>query len=319
MISGTVMSYKFIPSVAIAICGTITNALSLSYFSSKAKRGLGNNLLMLLNFLDLSVCLSGLMKIGVERQNKAVKSKYQESDNPAEMLGEYEAWQTARVIAKLAYRTVVEGTAFVTCVLSVTRTIKFCFVFYKLKKKFVTMAVVGFFIYLIIRETIQAYFQYFVYMKKPLDGYDIELGNWMRGTEIFIVIFILMISNILSVVQLTVTKNVADGEHETEAKKRATVTVIILSILFTTFNSMLLTAIVLETIMKIDLSWDFILWYSVPMNSAVNPIVYLIRIQPMRTHIISRILILKQNSLCSGKDIIIPNTHMHSGNALSFA
>ena len=313
------MSYKFVPSVAIAICGTITNTLSLSYFSSKVKRGLGNNLLMLLNILDLSVCLSGLIKIAVERQNRSVKIAYKESDNSAELLREYQAWQTVRVIAKFFYRTVVEGTAFVTCVLSVSRTIKFCFVFFKLRKRLVIIAVIGFFIYLVIREIIQAYFQYFVYMNRPLDGYNIELGNWIRGIEIFIVIIILLMSNIMSVIKLTLTKNGTGGmDTEARLKKRATVTVIVLSILFTTFNSMLLTAIVLETIIKTDLSWDFVLWYSVPMNSAVNPIVYIIRIQPMQTHIIRTLLIMKNYILCRGRntDVI---SNIHTGSPLSYA
>jgi hypothetical protein len=188
------------------------------------------------------------------------------------------------------------------------------------RKKVVAMSVIGFFIYLIIREIIQAYYQYFVYMKEPKDVYNIELGNWIRGIEIFIVIIILLISNGISVVKLTVTKNRADGDidSETKLKNRATVTVIILSILFTTFNSMLLTAIVLETVAKIDLSWDFILWYSIPMNSAVNPIVYIIRIKQMRRHIINKLMTLKHFIFCGDRDInVIANTQ--TGNPLSFA
>ena len=314
------MSYKFVPSVAIAICGTITNSFSLSYFSSKAKRGLGNNLLMLLNILDLSVCISGLMKIAIERKNRSVKIAYKESGNSAELLADYEAWQTVRVIVKFIYRTVVEGTAFVTCVLSVTRTIKFCFVFFKVRKKFVTMSVIGFFIYLIIREIVQAYFQYYVYMKEPKQGYDIELGNWIRGIEIFIVIVILLICNTMAVAKLTLKKNeTGEVDREAKLKKRATVTVIILSILFTTFNSMLLTAIVLETVVKKDLSWDFMLWYSIPMNSAVNPIVYIVRIEPMRRHIISRLSIVKHYLMCRDRSTIHVIQNTQTGNALSYA
>lgn len=306
------MSYKFIPSVTIAICGTISNVLSLSYFSSKIKKGLGNNLLMLLNSLDLLVCLSGLMKIAVERHSKSVTKSYEESGYSDENLSKYETWQTLRVISKFIYRTSVEGTAFVTCVLSVTRTIKFCFVFFKVRKKVVIACLVGFFTYLVIREIIQAYYQYYAFIKEPKDSYDIQLGNWMRGAEILLAIVVLVISNILAVVRLKLMDRSCsgDGGVEANAKKRATITVIILSFLFTTFNSMLLTAIILETVVQIDLSWDFVLWYSVPTNSAVNPIVYMIRIKPMRKYIRKRFIILKNILSCKERTITIETTHI---------
>ena len=47
-----------IPSV-IAFCGVFSNVLSLSYFIRRENASLWSRLLMLLNSLDLAVCLSG--------------------------------------------------------------------------------------------------------------------------------------------------------------------------------------------------------------------------------------------------------------------
>lgn len=74
-----------ITSVVITGWGILTNALSLSYFIQRENKRLGSRLFMLLNALDLAVCMSGTLGVTmyqwfyqIEKQDSNLRSDYQE-------------------------------------------------------------------------------------------------------------------------------------------------------------------------------------------------------------------------------------------------
>ena len=115
-----------IPDYATRISGTVlcgvgiaANCLSLSYFMKNWKKGLGTRLLILLNFWDLTVVLFGFTnRILVFRQD---------------VQGESTAGKMSFYAFALLYTIAYDCSGFSTCLISVTRTIKVCRPFYRLK------------------------------------------------------------------------------------------------------------------------------------------------------------------------------------------
>ena len=125
-------SAKTVIATSIVVCGTFTNALSLSYFIRRENKGIGTRLLMLLNSLDLFVCVSGIVD--------ALLLFYGIADD-----------SIPSIIIRKLYISSVEATSFATCLLSVTRTIILCQPFYRLRGKAIILATVTFVSYVAVR------------------------------------------------------------------------------------------------------------------------------------------------------------------------
>ena len=274
-------------SVVIAVAGTITNGLSLSYFLAKATKCLGDRLLMLLNTLDLVVCISATLKVVFKRLNE------NEEDN--EDLDR--TWVIFFVVFNFMYRVVVETTALTSTALSVSRTISLCFPFFRVKGKLIGCALSAFTVYLFVRETLKGYVLYHkrlgiddYYLMESLAALEdgkIGLNGILKLSALTIMIAVVTLSNVISVIKLIKRKSDDLGaEKITSSNKKATVTVIILSILFCFFNTVHCVTIFCEyTDYCVNIFGDFGFWCAVPSNSAINPLVYFCRIAQMRDYL----------------------------------
>jgi len=143
--------WDYFPSICIAIAGTITNTLSLSYFVRKPNPGIGNKMFILLNSIDVVVCLSTAVKAVLRY---FVRNSEEFSAQTTSV--SYETWVVFYTMFSLVDGVAVESTGLVTCVLSVTRSVGLLYPFYKPNGKAITASFITFLIYLLIREIIRA-------------------------------------------------------------------------------------------------------------------------------------------------------------------
>ena len=265
-------SYFIVSSALISVCGTFANSLSLSYFIKKDNESLGSRLLMLLNSLDLLVCVIATVTI---------LSFYVITNI-----------NINRDVLHSLYQITVESTGFATCVLSVTRTIYLCFPFYKINGKAIVVATASFIVYLVIREVIALT----VSVTGELFWY-LDVYTYLIITSFTLIIIVVVGSNIISAMKLL--KNNEDelgARRITELNRKMTVTVLILSVLFCSLNLVyLVLQVVVHVLFYLTLRRDipanfwtvfeFAYLIAIPLNSALNPIVYFTRKRGMRVYV----------------------------------
>ena len=246
----------------IAVGGTLANTLSLSYFITKADRSLGTKLLILLSILDLGVCLT------------AVSVPFLPYDD-----GDYVV--TYAVIA--VNILFVEATGFTTFLLSATRTIRLCRPFYRINQTVVFVLFGIYTGYVMVREGLRVASSILYDESSIAQVYYINYF-FMLVLGGLVIILAVIISNTITVMEL-----LKDGQHDVSstANKRATVTVIILSLLYCSFNTVSLVIIGGYTILDWEVS-DFVVdtnFMTVPLNSGLNPVVYFCRKWEMREYV----------------------------------
>ena len=163
----------------------------------------------------------------------------------------------------------MEGTAYTTCLLSVTRTIALCRPFYQVNKRAIIFATVTFLSCVTVKHTVLelmynmsngnssstelnssstadqqsprpcCYTMYNTSYKQ--DNVNIAqniniVNNYLLLCTMSLIILLVVISNIMSVIKLLKNKNKLGNKRITEINKRATVTILILSVLFCLFN-----------------------------------------------------------------------------------
>ena len=249
---------------APGVTGTLANAASLTYFIKKEEKGIGDKLLMLLNSIDLLLCITA-----------TTVTCFISTFFILEDVGEPSIYVTILLFA--IYILLMDGTAFVTCLLSVTRGIGIAFPFYQIKGK------------LLVKVGIV------VFIMMELSGILITPTGFINRILISrtvmgsLVILVVVSATVVSVYKLTREDlQGAAGRVDTNNRK-ATWTVVILSTLFFVFNSILLGATVVLfdyiAVAKIEFAISFAYFgflLAIPFNSAVNPIVYLVRRSDMR-------------------------------------
>ena len=273
-------------SGVVAVTGSVTNALSLSFFIRKAARSLSNRIFIFLNIFDLLVCLFsvGLVVFGHCKGHKLCGYK-----SP---------------LAKFSDAVVhlsAESTAFATCVQSVTRTISLCFPFYLIQKKALTIAAITF----LVQEVFRYVLRFYIYNRRVS---DVELYRRYDSVAMIALLSIVILTNLfssmLSVWKLSGSRRKlriapANGNvaHRTKTNQKATVTILIISILFCFFNAIFCITMYFETIEgrdthRLDTSptlllvlYGFSFGLAVPLNSAINPIIYFTRKREMTKYI----------------------------------
>ena len=270
-------------SGVIAATGSVTNALSLSYFARKAERSLCNRLFMMLNTFDLLVSVIDVAMVTLWYCKEPVLC----GDNFAFLL----------VLA--AFDFSVESSAFATCVLSVTRTVSLFFPFYQMQKQAVGIASLIFLVQEVLRLIFKFYFNDVKEKKQNL--IYVEFDNGFTIVLLSMVTLVSLGSSLLSAWKLLGKRKklqvapVVDRNLGARMKtnQKATVTIIIVSILFCFFNSVFCVSLyflifggrdspkvrkmgTIETVL-----YAFSLWFAVPLNSAINPIIYFTRKKDM--------------------------------------
>ena len=260
-----------VPSAVINLGGTASNIFSLYFFIHTNNGSLGTRLLMLLNTLDLCVCLTALFSFA---------GQYFHEIN--------QCWDYLSASLNVLYGVFLECTGFVTCLLSLCRTICMCFPFYNINKRAVAISTVVFVLTTVLREGGARVSYYVLIAANSTDilYFYMDASSSLAVANLSLMIVIVAVSTVVSVVKLTVTSE-KYNERSAENIKKATVTVVILSILFCIFNIfyIIITGYMISVSFadgKNATVYYLALWFAIPLNSACNPFVYLSRKPDMR-------------------------------------
>ena len=248
-------------SISISICGfgVLTNTASLIYFFKKGKKSLGDKIITLLNSVDLLLCISAALL-------------------SSSLLSAYLKWLF--YIFQLAYLCVVDGTSYTTCLLSVTRAIGIASPFYKIRGKLLIAVGVTLFVVMELAASIV-----------PVYTGAIQNDTAAKGRIVITVILMLVVfcATVVSVYKLMKKNTVQEGrEGAARNNKKASWTVVILSTLFIVFNSIYIgtTAYILSAgaigVYVVSIWFRSGTLIAIPLNSAINPIVYIVRRSDMR-------------------------------------
>ena len=258
-----------LPAVSTILCvmGTLSNLTSLIYFIKKKDKTIGDKLLMLLNSVDLLLCICATLLTAILSYLEGRDEQMPEG-----------MWYVIIPITVL-YFLLIDGTAYVTCLLSVTRAIGIVSPFYQIRGKL--LIILGILVFVVIELPVWL-------INRLIGSYDndIQLVAYSRLAMSLLMLLTVLCATILAVYNLTRADLQGATENVSRNNRKATWTVVILSALFLLFNSILLGA-TWQLIMNRGIAYDKILFYLacyllIPLNSSLNPMVYLTRISDMR-------------------------------------
>ena len=252
-----------LPAVSTTLCviGTFANLTSLIYFVKKKDKTIGDKLLMLLNSVDTLLCFIATMLSAISTYLIGDRDKLDKM------------WIPLKVIGALYY-LLIDGTAYITCLLSVTRAIGIVSPFYQIQGKL--LIILGIVVFVVI-ELLQT---------PTIVGIR---GIFSPRLVIpLLVILTVLCATIVAVYKLTRADLQGATENVSRNNRRATWTVVILSILFLVFNSIFLGVMwqFFETRQFFNygsaILFFFVYFLAIPLNSTINPIVYFTRKSDMR-------------------------------------
>ena len=245
-------------SSGICVIGTVSNILSLTFFFFNWSNRLGDKLLVLLNILDLFVCLSDTIYL-------IFRKSY------------LEEYPNLRSLFKDLYLTSMECTGFVTTLLTVVRSVATYFTFYKVKQRNIAKSFIAYMLYAAVKAVVCRKFIYETAF------------NIMLLTTLLMNILVVSVSNLLTIRKLLVSDTKAFSSSvsaSADANKHATVTILVLSCCFCSLNllySVALFNFVLGHETVTSMLRNTVVYSSIPLNSALNPFVYFIRKREMRS------------------------------------
>ena len=257
----------------------------LSYFITREEKSLSRRIFIMLNAFDLLVCTALV---------------------PSVLL--YFCTTPLQAFSQLSYRICyaffnlgVECTALSTCLLGILRLIAIRFPYYRIRKKVLVAVSMTFIILEIFREILRLYF---FFLDKSNLAFYLKFHNAAMISVLTVAIAINSISSILlSIHLLSGSKKPGSGRNNnynqtsmSKSSRRGTVTILILSSSFLVCN--LLYGISLYILLSTKpvpltpkpstpkrLLGIILLWLMIPLNSALNPLVYFVRRKEMRNFI----------------------------------
>ena len=173
----------------------------------------------------------------------------------------------------------IRNSAMITCLLSVTRTISIGFPFYQISKRGVWIAFGVLSIAQFITVFLALLTELGVGERELLNYYDFQ---YIMFIEMIMILTTVTIATVISLGYLTSSARLSSDQT---IVKRATITIIIISIVYLFFNTILFTA-------YLEDMWDlfnscgtverFALYVGSPLNSTINPLVILARKRKVR-------------------------------------
>ena len=240
---------------------------------------------MLLNFIDLLLCMCAT--------TTTIFISYQVGSEKDRNLF------TVTIVLSVVYIILIDGTAYITCVLSVTRAISIALPFCRIKTKCLVMISILVFLMMEFSWLLGTLITNYL---SPSGCSEDGLSHCMKSeyliTRIVMtsaVLLVVVSATLVTVYKLTRKDLLGTAESASKNNIKATWTVVILSALFFVFNSILLgvTVTALHYISdphELDHDQQTILYslvffgafFAIPLNSTLNPIVYLVRKSDMR-------------------------------------
>ena len=281
----------------IAVVGTITNGISLSYFSRRRQEGVGNKFLVLLNVVDTLLCCLAASQFIV------IPSWWSNFDEDSIDGG----YIICLVFLISAYLITMEISALLTVSLCVVRTLTVICPLLQIRKRLPFAIVSAIICYIAGRE---AYTACTVLYPQTLSSFEgllnnsatLEVYNHAQYLNIFLLSMILLDILIMVVVVAVCcaisirklsTPNEDLGETQvSRINRKAMVTVLILSSLFIAFNSaMMATESYIRrnkegTVSQYVVHAMLVVFSNslMPINSALNPVVYMLRIEGLNDY-----------------------------------
>ena len=257
-------------SAIIATVGTVTNILSLSFFImsirsrtlTRNKDALTTKLFVLLNVFDLLLSISALLFFT--------------------SLEIYDKFPSLQEASYLMFVLSVFVTSFLTCLLTVARTISLVFPFHVVSWVSIKFSMVLYSVIVIALLSIWVYHRH--NPSVPTLRTVVYLTRFLIVAGLFTVV---LLSNIIAMTSLFLTR------FRTQNRKirRATITVAIIAFIYSICNIgfLVIAAIPLysQTMYQnipIEVI-DTMIYILLPLNSACNPVVYLTRNSHMRRYL----------------------------------
>ena len=266
----------FTCSGLVGASGISANLISLSYFIKRCKKGVSRRLFILLNVFDLLVCVSEVLTLA-----------FYHCENPDYCGDNTLSYRIGFTVMDLS----IESTGFATCLLGVTRVISVCFPFFQMNEKALHLTKAAFIGQEIFRALLRFYF---FYVESPKLHFYKDFDNAVMIVLLTLFILVNTTSSILLSWKLLTDIKAKDDSHNnqdlTRRKKiRATVTVLIVSGFFLFFNTLFGIALYLEIFVGIDevttkvyVFLILVVWLAMPLNSALNPLIFFSRKREMR-------------------------------------
>ena len=276
------------PAASSALCcfGSLANAASLVYFIRKPKKSIGDKMLMLLNTIDLLLCIfATTISIFISSlMNSDQQSVY-----------------NVLFCLMILYAGFVDGTAYATCLLSATRGISIVYPFYRINGKMLVAAGI---IVFIVMELSGPAVTIIIPLFLAQENYNMEsllpmIGDCLlaRIVTTSLMMLVVLLGTVVAVYKLT-SEDIQPEAGVSRNNVKATWTVVILSALYFLFNSIVLGIMVfIERVATNPTVTDSGAWeldpnliliaffgffVAIPLNSVINPIVYFVRRNDMR-------------------------------------
>ena len=223
-------------SASICVIGIVSNLLSLIFFFFNWSNKLGEKLLVLLNLLDLMVCLTGTILVALN----TVESSY----------------PVGFKMFSAAYFTFMESTAFVTTLLTVVRALATYLPFYNPSVRLIGKLILAFLVYASGKAIACV-----LYPCAIVNFYNILLlfSLWMSN-------FVVFAANSLTIRKLLTSRKEISGDIQisTQQSKHASITILILSTLFC-FLSLLYSVVCVISSLEKKLSVQCLESQSLPL------------------------------------------------------
>ena len=299
------MDWMIPVSIVIAVTGILTNSLSLSYFLIKEKEGLTSRMFILLNVFDLLLSVvgsvSGVVLI-LDPGNDCEGGKF-----------------LAKTILRHLFITIIHATTWATVLICTTRAVKVCAPFYRIKVRRLLVATVIYSVYRVLLFAFRTITQSYPPLREDSEFQTIVLrANLSEGILVTNSILLVVIGTTIALSTVLLKVGGSIPEQNLERNKRAAVTVIILSVVMFICNIPTQILITIKWINPNANVWGVTCENSddndyeqanalsillLPLNSALNPIIYFSRKEDMRSYFKNRLsamraTIMEQVNVC---------------------
>ena len=187
-------------------------------------------------------------------------------------------------VTESIYVIFTENTGFATLLLSVTRCLSVINPMSRIRGLRVAVSACIFIVYTTSREII--FYLIWIFARTT---YSSQVHATIIASEIGLLVIFVIVANLISVSTLLRSGNVA--EQSREAGFQATLTIFILSALFCVFNATYCISFVIHVYSNKPINDNVALWfgafYAVPINSALNPIIYFWRKKEMKEYLMN--------------------------------
>ena len=258
-------------TVPITLLGTVTNCLSLCYFITKINRSatqtrtlrkadsITPKLFLVLNVFDFFVIVSTALKFFAYIFYRDCVFDY---------------------VSTAVFQVSIIATSFLTCLLAVIRAINVKFPFYLIKWRLVKVSIV---VFSLFTAAIRSLALYRIYSENDRDNKNLYRIEFLILGSLFLLV---VAANLLAMAQLGIARSQAETQRAT---RKATITVALISGLYCVCNIGFLVTFSISQFTSRVVSKSLVnafFFILLPLNSACNPGIYLLRTADMRAYLL---------------------------------